>query len=374
MAGVLGRKEIAAEDYNTGERRAGGNPEFENEHFSDGEYNFGANNVQENVQGLDEVDNVTTCSGSEAKRSRSRSPRSSNWARIRTQEGIRRRRFQNRSTKKKLWDSVQSLFTVLATCSVAMGTWAQEVMGDPLWDAWAVMQPHHPHEEPFKVDWRKSEIQEDIVEEIWTQRPKLVWLAPPCTVWCQFSRLNYPPQELRRIRRKEKGLLTFVQRVFELQQMLGGVVAIENLRTSDIWRQPQFDSIMKEENVCFADLDLCQYGLVSVADGKPLKKGVSILTNNQVFAQELAVRCPGQHEHRPIQGRDTAASATYPLDFAKAVVKALDGARRNEAQTSTHFPTSTVLSLGLGRKRWSLPEALKQSTSRARSSRWSLRR
>ena len=160
-------------------------------------------------------------------------------------------------------------------------------------------------------------------------------------MWCQFSRLNYSSQELRRISSKEKNLLNFVQRVFELQQTLGGIVAVENPRTSDIWRQPQFDSIVKEENVCFADLDLCQYGLVSVADGKPLKKGVSILTNNQVFAKELALRCPGQHEHRPIQGKDTRASATYPPDFAKAVVKALDGACRAEARTSTHFPTST---------------------------------
>ena len=145
----LGERRSRAQDYNTGERRAGDHPEFENEQpssdTSTNEYDLGASNLQENVHGLDEDDNVTT-SGSEEERSRSRSPRSSDWARARAREGIRRRRFQ------KLWDGVRSLFTVLTTCSVAMGTWAQEVMGDPMWDAWAVMQAHHPHEETFKVD------------------------------------------------------------------------------------------------------------------------------------------------------------------------------------------------------------------------------
>lgn len=62
-----------------------------------------------------------------------------------------------------------------------------------------------------------------------------------------------------------------------------------------------------------------------------MKKGLTLLTNSQAFADDLTRRRDGDHEHQRIQGSETARTAIYPNDFAKAVVKAFD-AWRNYAK------------------------------------------
>ena len=53
-----------------------------------------------------------------------------------------------------------------------------------------------------------------------------------------------------------------------------------------------------------------------------LRKPLAILTNNPTFAEELSMKCDGGHEHRPVQGLGSAASANYPAEFGKAVLRA----------------------------------------------------
>ena len=98
---------------------------------------------------------------------------------------------------------------------------------------------------------------------------------------------------------------------------------------------------MGQPGVTFAEVDLCQFGLISLKNGKPLRKGVSLLTNNVAFAEALTTRCTGDHEHRAIEGKDTAASAHYPEPFAKEVVKAFDNANK-KGKVLTNYPSHTV--------------------------------
>lgn len=44
-------------------------------------------------------------------------------------------------------------------------------------------------------------------------------------------------QELRRLRRKEQAQVNFVSRVFQLKQLMGGIVAVENPRSSALQRR-----------------------------------------------------------------------------------------------------------------------------------------
>lgn len=120
-----------------------------------------------------------------------------------------------------------------------------------------------------------------------------------------------------------------------------GVVVVENPRESDLWRHHLTQQLVNYPAACFADLDMCQYQLTSCVDGSPLKKAVSLLTNNNVFADRMTRRCdPGEHEHRAIQGKDTAFSAAYPTAFANAVVRAYDASKKKSREVSQHFPTA----------------------------------
>ena len=58
------------------------------------------------------------------------------------------------------------------------------------------------------------------MSDIYEHRPGMVWLAPPCTLWGNFSHLNYDKQTLRRLRRKEMDLIKFADEVMDLQVAL----------------------------------------------------------------------------------------------------------------------------------------------------------
>ena len=249
-------------------------------------------------------------------------------------------------------------------------------MEDPLWEAWAVLQPRHhtrrceagadcleifagearisgayarhrravlqPRDVRYNHDLRRQQDQDEVVEEVISQRPKLVWMAPPCTYWCKFSHLNYNRQELKRLRKREAALVRFTGRIFELQHSLGGIAVIENPRSSDLWRHPELQRFLGQV-ACFADVDLCQFGLKSLQDGRPLRKPLALLTNDQAFADGITQKCVGgEHEHRPIQGRDTAWTAVYPTAFANAVLREAERAWNNPKELHVQFPTDLV--------------------------------
>ena len=72
----------------------------------------------------------------------------------------------------------------------------------------------------------------------------------------------------------------------------------KNPRTSALWRQAPLCNVVKQPGVCFADLDLCQYGMSSMVDGAPLRKSISSLTNDSTFASSIEAKCDQSHEHR----------------------------------------------------------------------------
>ena len=290
----------------------------------------------------------------------------------RARAGMKRRKMARRSTTQFMKDQAKGLCTVLLACTVAMGGWAREVMADPLWEAWAVLQPRHyerdnggtdclelfagharissayakrhravlqPRDLKYDHNLKLRSQQEEVLSEILEHRPKLLWMAPPCTYWCKFSRLNYEKQELRRLRKREGALVNFTARVFELQHSLGGIAVIENPKGSDLWRHPALQRFVGV-SATFAEVDLCTFGLRSLQDGRPLRKPLALLTNNTTFGNNIAQKCEdGSHDRRPVQGRDTAWTAVYPTAFANAVVRAADQAWRCPNRVFVQFPT-----------------------------------
>eukprot|EP00438_Fugacium_kawagutii_P025852 Skav231407 [mRNA] locus=scaffold4039:44689:52020:- [translate_table: standard] len=296
--------------------------------------------------------------------------------RERARDGIRRRKLANRSTAQRLKDEARNLFNVLFVCAVTVGNWTQEIVSDPLWEAWAVMQPKHylregrsgvdclevfagearistafarrrrgvlqPRDLRYDHDLRRAQDQEDVLNDLINYKPNLLWMAPPCTVWCRFSRLNYDRQELRRLRKREKVLVRFASRAFELQHALGGIAVIENPRSSDLWREPELQRFLGQ-SATFADVDLCNFGMASLVDGRPLRKPLALMTNSETFAMNIAQTCTDPtHDHRPIQGRDTAWTAVYPTAFGTAVLHATDKAMGRPLGVHVQFPTDLV--------------------------------
>ena len=284
----------------------------------------------------------------------------------------------NRSTATKLKDQAKQVCQIFLACSIALASHVGEVLAEPVADIYSVFTPSTqllpggdqevqclelfagkariseafarrgrgvvaPRDIKFGHDFRNPETRAQVLQEIREFRPGLVWLAPPCTLWGNFSRLNYGFQELRRLRKREMGLIRFCDEVMQLQTSLGGgQFVLENPRASDMWRTPQLQSWIAGQGATLAKADLCSYGMRSVDGEHALRKPLSLLCSSPGFAGEIGRLCPKDHEHQPIQGVNTAHSGIYTTAFATAVVKAFDRSSNGRAV----FPTATVKSPG----------------------------
>lgn len=312
----------------------------------------------------------------------------------RARRGVLQRKWNSMSLGQKARrissSQLGKLAEVLMTMTLALGSWAQETIADPLSDLHAVFASQHRHEPSWNsenfgrhsvdclevfsghskisgafANKRRAVLQprdlilghdlqleserDEVFKDLYTHMPKLVWLAPPCTLWCGFSRLNYTRQERRRLRRKEQALIKLVEEVIVFQRTHHGLVVVENPRTSDLWTQSTLKRWYNDPEMFLSQVDLCTHGLESL-NGIPMRKGLTLLSNSQAFVEEMDSRCDGSHQHQVVQGRETARTAVYPDDFAKKVVKAYD-VWRNTAKVGVwqedlymNFPTTSTSS------------------------------
>eukprot|EP00913_Durusdinium_trenchii_P017481 g16427.t1 len=281
--------------------------------------------------------------------------------RERAKEGLRRRRRMNQTSYKKFQQQLFTLSHVFLACTAAVGALAHEIIAEPATDLWRVFQPSHsawmtndddstveclelfagqariseafakkrrgvlePVDLKYGHDLRDPRCRSSVVSQIRSLRPTMVWMAPPCTVWCGFSNLNYDRQQRRRLRAKEKPFLELIDEVIVEQHRHGGFAVVENPKTSAIWQEPVLQRWVGDANSMLASVDLCRYGMTSEGGHIPLKKSLSLLCTSRTFAEQISKTCDRSHDHQPIQGRETARSAVYPTSFANAVVRAFD--------------------------------------------------
>ena len=140
-------------------------------------------------------------------------------------------------------------------------------------------------------------------------RPKNIWFSPTCGPWSGFSCLNGSRSveawdELQQIRMKH------------LEQIALGIVLLRHQRQHGRhmhWEQPKGSLMFKLpylqeifHYMLAVDVDLCVAGdLRDPENGKPIKKGLTILSTSQSMIQGLTgLRCSGNHEHQVIEGQD----------------------------------------------------------------------
>eukprot|EP00435_Cladocopium_sp_Y103_P068690 s358_g32.t1 len=290
------------------------------------------------------------CDGAEDNRS----------PREKAKEGNMRRKAERWAKKhpvrKKLYGMASQVRSVLLACAFVVGSMANETVLEPGRDLWSCFASSshvgqdeqadclelfaghaeitgafararrgvlRPRDIIYGDDLRQLETHEDICEEIQRYKPKVVWIAPPCREYCAFSRLNHTKQERRRRRLKEKVFLELIDKVMVLQLAGGRDVVIENPLSSDLWREPLLERWAQDPRVQLFRTDLCQHGMLSLDGQQPLRKPIRLMTTHPAFEEEMGKRCSGDHEHRVVQGQETAHSAHYPEGLGDAAVKAV---------------------------------------------------
>ena len=288
--------------------------------------------------------------------------------RERARRAMRKRKMKN-ATRQKIFGMAKKLYGVLVACSLVVGGVANDVVVEPLKDVAAVLSSTHgeyqdrgdrprsaglreeradlleifagsanmsaafadarkavlrPRDLVYGDDFKDPGCREAILQEVDRYRPRLVWCAPPCTHWCAWSRMNYGKEERKKLRRKDKDFLDFIDELFVRQRQHGGHVIVENPKGSDIWDAPVLRRWAGDPSVAFFSADMCSYNMRTLDGEDLMKKGMGFLCTSRKFGEVLETQCTRDHIHRQIQGKETGPSGRYPEQFCVEVVKALD--------------------------------------------------
>ena len=174
-----------------------------------------------------------------------------------------------------------------------------------------------------------------LFQKMIVHQPKNVWFSPVCEPWSSWSRFNESRSSQSQQEYLEKCMdmlyqvaLGLVLYRFQIQH--GRHFHWEQPSKSLMFSQPGISEIHQFTQAC--QFDLCEVGaLVDPSNGKPIKKGMTILTTSPTLYQALHGRkCRQNHEHQPIEGslkvndhrmRRSTYTEVYPRKFARLIAK-----------------------------------------------------
>ena len=188
-----------------------------------------------------------------------------------------------------------------------------------------------PRDIRFGHDLTKLDVQEQVLRDIEYYKPKLLWVALPCTKWSPWQRINYAGRQnqLKAERKKERKLVRFAARAAVVQLANGGDIGFEHPEGSDMWEDSTLDPVTVHPDVISVSLDMCRFNLRAKSDGGLLKKPTALLVSRTEYSNMLSRLCDGQHPHTPTAGQNTKPAGVYTVEFCKAVVRAYEQTRRH---------------------------------------------
>ena len=158
-------------------------------------------------------------------------------------------------------------------------------------------------------------------------KPKVLWGAPTCAPWSQANTTMNP--ELKQfIREKEIATFEFFSTACQLQHSQGRFWTFEQPRGSALNKQDEVIDLKRKCGAHSAVLCMCMHGLKDPDNGK-LHRKATVLEGTVVWTERTIVSCSKNHEHSPINGRNSSGklkssmAQTYAPAFCRNVAKDL---------------------------------------------------
>ena len=138
--------------------------------------------------------------------------------------------------------------------------------------------------------------------------------SPMCTAFSTWQRINNrirDPYVVEAEKRRAVMHLEFCIELYREQLRHGRYFLHEHPAYATSWQEEAMRGLMGEQGVETATCDQCMYGCKS-ADGSPVKKPTTFLTNAPELAKRLRTRCsgkggvcsrPGGGHHAQCQGK-----------------------------------------------------------------------
>ena len=169
----------------------------------------------------------------------------------------------------------------------------------------------------------------------WCAFPR-AWASPPCTKWSSMQNLTKRNLKqklaLKRARLESRRLVSnCVEVLLEVLLRLGGHFYYEWPHSCQGWQIPELRHLRKQtqksgQQIFEVVFEGCAFGLQDSSGDFFLRKKWRVLTNDPKL-QNVARRCPFQgrdatgHQHKTIQGPETARSAFYPPQMCCALAR-----------------------------------------------------
>ena len=180
------------------------------------------------------------------------------------------------------------------------------------------------HKDPItnrSYDLSSTEDQNRVWRMLGQDKPLVVGLSPPCTLFSQLQNLRkteIDPVEMA----KAIEYIRFSVRVARYQMRKGRFFYFEHPLTATSWNLDELWDILQENDVEAVIVHMCRFGLIARDEhGEGLvRKATKIATNLPSIASAVNLRCEGGHRHVHLVSGRAAAAAEYAPEFCRAVV------------------------------------------------------
>ena len=179
----------------------------------------------------------------------------------------------------------------------------------------------------FGFDFKKVADRNRAFHRITTDKPFLIVLAFPCSIWSSIQNLRKANEKdlLGVLREEERVLLRFVRAVCEIQVKNNRHFLLENPAGSMAWKEPDIAHVVSNLSVDTCISHMCRFNKKN-ASGKPLYKPTRFSSSSQCVIDNLKRRCESNHVHGHVMVGDRTASAAageYSKELAEAIITGL---------------------------------------------------
>ena len=166
--------------------------------------------------------------------------------------------------------------------------------------------------------------------------PYAISIAPLCSPWCAYSKLNISKggRTCKRIqdeRKRWRPVLSWIAKMVKQRLSRGRQILVENPWGSAMWDEWDFQDLIVNDHhdaltgelLEATKCDQCMQGLRSTTSGLPHMKPTCFLSASTTLKHTLNVRCDGQHEHEQLtSGKACKEAQQWPRKLCHTI---LDG-------------------------------------------------
>ena len=181
-------------------------------------------------------------------------------------------------------------------------------------------------------DFDEKEMRDRALKKVREEKPMLLVGSPMCTAFSTWQRINdliRDPYVVKNEKARAVQHLEFCIQLYQEQRRHGRYFLHEHPAYASSWQEETMKNMLKENHVVTATCDQCMYGS-EAADGSPIKKPTTFMTNAPELAAELNTRCQGRGGacsrnaggvHAQCRGETARMAAIYHFKLCRAILR-----------------------------------------------------